>query len=961
MPSYSVNLNAVVAQAATAVTRLQVVCAYGGSDTQVCVATAANLALAGGRLRGVALENQAAGFPIQIIDYGSVNATLTGTGTYVNYDASGNLSLSTTSGTNTVGTYENGVVHVNLDFSSTGGTGGNATSIGGVSVTAASAGISQILAGNGTSIRSRLGTYHMLDFREKAAANLGLALPALDNSANAKAVNAAAWDLALNTLSPGSELRFSRGDWYVGDEWTFWTGTAYHGTLTNILFSFENGRTLGNPGARIIGDWGDPYGIAASITTYTDDSGLHGGSYQWNTMTLTGCTSVSGIAVTMANASKLVGRPVRVWNATNANCNLSSTVCAIPADGTIVVWNPNSTGVAAPDYGLGGGLGSGKVRWQIERALIDMRTRECEWDRAVFQSISSQPIGTMIRVTESPSPAANGSTSTTVTNNRFRNCLFLMASQAQKARCGVRYADDTVPESNHLFYSTNSAGYPLPWHPYQVDVTEYINCFFLGTIGSGFSGVIGVGSSGQAESHHFIRSAFQGVRCGFLSMRSSVGNSNLAHANFYDCDFAHAYDTHVDICTSSFGVQILRCQSEAGGSRLLNDRGGVNARSVTVSDLELQFYGTGATAPNIGHPSHEVITTNSEGVVSVERCNFYTGDSDARAVLALNHSQGAANNRAAVVSFRCNQVVGSRSVAGRRGSVSAGRRGPYAFAGAETLDVKVDGATTTVTFSAANFNTALAVYGGGTYTVNMDRVRGWEVALLLEKYVSGIRAWGSEEDETLTVWSDNRSTGTIQITGGTANTQLGFNTGAIGSATALLQMQKDTNYLVSGSAVSSSDEVELDFASNCCTVSATQAHTTLSSFRKTYPQGGTNTGNQIGYFAGLSQERGAPPRNFWVQIRHDGGTGATFKWCATGSYPANSVKVAGKDWVTEDDNSIAILPSVVARSAAPAAGSDQVVSVTYTLSGSTVTEVVVTVKADPGAGQSNTWHLELRR
>ena len=153
-------------------------------------------------------------------------------------------------------------------------------------------------------------------------------------------------------------------------------------------------------------------------------------------MTLTGCTSVSGIAVTVANAAKLVGRPVRVWNASNTNCNLSSTVCAIPADGSIVVWNPNSTGVAAPDYGLGGGLGSGKVCWQIERAFLDIRTREVEFDRAVFQSISSQPIGAMVRVTESPSPAANGSTSTTVTNNRFRNCLFLIGSQTQKARCG---------------------------------------------------------------------------------------------------------------------------------------------------------------------------------------------------------------------------------------------------------------------------------------------------------------------------------------------------------------------------------------------------------------------------------------------------------------------------------------------------------------------------------------------
>lgn len=864
LANYSVNLNAVVAAAASDIPKGYAVCLNATSTGYVTATTAAR-AVWSGAIWGIALDIgiQNTSVPIATTGYvdPSVIGVIGGTGNYVEATSTGLLQRNTATSADTVGRYmPDGGIVVDLAVATS---TGNATAIQGISVTSASAGISQILAGNGTALRSRLGTYNMLDFREKAAANLGLALPALDNSANAKTVNKAAWDLALATVSAGSEIRFSRGDWYVGDEWTFWTGTAYYGSLSNILFSFENGRTLGNPGARIIGDWGDPYGIAASITTYTDDSGSHGGSYQWNTMTLTGCTSVSGIAVTVANAAKLIGRPVRVWNATNANCNLSSTVCAIPADGTIVVWNPNSTGVAAPDYGLGGGLGSGKVCWQIERALIDIRTREFEFDRAVFQSVSSTPIGAMVRVTESPSPAANGSTSTTVTNNRFRNCLFLVASHAQKARCGIRNADDTLPESNHLYYSTNSAGYPLPWHPYQVDETQYIDCFFLGTIGSGFSGVIGVGSSGQAESHHFRRCQFQGVRCGYLTLRSSVGNSNLAHANFYECEFAHAYDTHVDICTSAFGVQILQCQSESGPSRLLLDRGGVSARSITVNDLELQFYGTGAAAPNIGHPSLEVISTNSEGVICVERCNFYTGDSDARTILSLNHSQGATNNRAAAVSFRCNMVYGSRSVAGRRGSVSAGRRGPDVFAGTETLDVKVDGATTTVTLSQANYNAALAVYGGASYTVNMNRVRRWETALLLEKYVSGIRAWASEEDETLTVWSNNMSTGTIQITGGTANTQLGFNTGSIGSASALLQMQKDTNYLVSGSAISSADEVELDFATNVCVTASTIAHTRLESFRKVYPSGGTNTGSvRMESLSGLSGSRGVPPRNF---------------------------------------------------------------------------------------------------
>ena len=73
---------------------------------------------------------------------------------------------------------------------------------------------------------------------------------------------------------------------------------------------------------------------------------------------------------------------------------------------------------------------------------------------------------------------------------------------------------------------------------------------------------------------------------GFLTLRSSVGNSNLATPTFTTALATHAYDTHVDICTTAFGVQRSPCQSGPERSRLLLDRrGGVSARSVTVSDL----------------------------------------------------------------------------------------------------------------------------------------------------------------------------------------------------------------------------------------------------------------------------------------------------------------------------------------------------------------------------------------
>ena len=143
----------------------------------------------------------------------------------------------------------------------------------------------------------------MLDFRRLAICGTSMSLPPLDNSANAKTVNKAAWDLRLphwlRPPEPAALLATPLVRWGRSLDRRPWNGQQ--GTLSNILFSFENGRTR-RPGSRIIGDWGDPYGTAASITV-SGRLRAHGGSFQWNTMTLTGCTSVSGIAVTVANAA----------------------------------------------------------------------------------------------------------------------------------------------------------------------------------------------------------------------------------------------------------------------------------------------------------------------------------------------------------------------------------------------------------------------------------------------------------------------------------------------------------------------------------------------------------------------------------------------------------------------------------------------------------------------------------
>lgn len=168
MPSYSVSLNAVVSPTGGSIARLDAVCAAGPATNMVVVANTANLAVAGGKFRGVALEAAAGNQAIQIVDFGTVDlltTVLSGTGDYVSVNATGQLVRTATVTAATIGTLENGTIHVNVALGIGGTFSGSATSIQGVPVSSASAATSYILAGDGTALRSRRAQYNFLDFK----------------------------------------------------------------------------------------------------------------------------------------------------------------------------------------------------------------------------------------------------------------------------------------------------------------------------------------------------------------------------------------------------------------------------------------------------------------------------------------------------------------------------------------------------------------------------------------------------------------------------------------------------------------------------------------------------------------------------------------------------------------------------------------------------------------------------
>ena len=651
-------------------------------------------------------------------------------------------------------------------------------------------------------------------------------------------------------------------------------------------------------------------------------------------------------------ATNCVGMPIRVWNTSDNDNVQQSTVCKLKqvgADLYLWVFN-NQAGASAPDYGLSGSAGAGTVRFRIERPTVDIRAREVAVRGGIYIMAGGYRCGSLFTVSESPAPAVASSTATTTSAVTFRDCVFSCNSQTSGVRGQIRIADDILPTSDSSLsrYIVNGDGVPVPWSPYQVDYTRIDDCTFLGGFfGSKTNAILGFGRAGQSERNTVRGCNFGGVWNGFTAPRSTLGGTNLCHADFYDCDLGHFTDSFVDISSTAFDLTISRCKGEFGSGRLLNDRSGSFNRVVRVEGCEFTPYATGTALNAGGHPTRHLIETNVAGVVYLSNNSvYYGGDASKYRLVHLNHSQGATASAAIcrVVAI-ANRLFGTTDHQGRPGFVDARRRGPHKFAGTETLDVKIDGgATTTVTFSQANFNAALAQLSP-SYTIDMNEVRNIEVAFLLMHFVgrSNMQGYASEDDHILRLFCNDTAGSSIQVTGGTANTQLDFNTAAIGSRSAVTQIQTDTNGLIEASVPSSSDEVELVHLGNAYS-SIAGTWTNTDSFIKTY-QGGASLSAlpalRLESVRGLSRPGSAiPPRNFWKAITHAGGTGATFTWTFD---------------TAEDDTNYTVFALPVSETGAPAAGARTVTAVTKN------TGSAVFTATDPGGAASVTWHVELRR
>jgi hypothetical protein len=675
MPSYSVNLNAVVAQAATAVTRLQVVCSYGGSDSQVCVGTAANLALAGGKLRGVALENAAAGFPIQIIDYGSVNATLTGSGIYVNYDASGNLARSSTPGTNTVGTYENGVIHVNLDFPST---GGNATSVGGVPVSSAVATRSYVLAGDGSTARFRAGVLNVLDF--------------LPTGTDPSTVTD--WITYLDAMvlaaTHGQTLYLPKvagaaTPYPISRTWRIFTDTE-HGGWRHLSVVMENARGLGTVDNCITAQFSDITGTTASI----DFVGSGTGAFRM--MRLTGCTGA-----TKALESELIGCQVHVWGSATAANTCQGALCKIESDGVIWINAPSTS--TATDAGA-------QVHWRIQRCAVEWGVYAGAVHNMALVVGSGQDLWTMWHDTQ-----PNGGSSAVSASRWVQNMHISNNGGTGKFHEGIAFAKTIVPLPTNANYSTgvySGVTVPQPYLPSSNSEASYD--LVVVEFGPRAAAIAGYSGNGQSEQHHFTRLSANFVQCIWDTVHTFNSSSayNQAHANFTDVRVGTVYDTIFDTANAARPINVDLVTGESGaGCRILRYKGSAILPS-RLSRVYMSYYGTGTLKE---HPTGELMTLTNKGPIQCTDVYAYLLNDSATWTVYCN-----ANTNYVLENFG---VCGTTLRAGRPAQKNAGRFGPIFYSDGDKFRLIANGVDQTVAITQAAV-TAACTAKFGSYTSNRE-------------------------------------------------------------------------------------------------------------------------------------------------------------------------------------------------------------------------------------------------
>lgn len=720
MPSYSVSLNAVVSPTGGSVARLDAVCAAGPTSNYVVVATTANLAVAGGRFRGVALEAASGNQAIQIVDFGTVDlltTVLTGTGEYVSVNATGQLVRTTTVTSATIGTLENGTIHVNVALSMGAATIASATAIQGMSVSATAPVRGSVLASDGAIWYPRKQVPHFADYS-----------PAGDGTTDDSA-KLQQFLTDMGTYGGGHIDEPPGNNGYLISNMVIARDSTADGNLRGIHltghladpfnvnatgFTFVNGVTCPSGNAATISSYGNgPVGWVYPTPLDATGSGS-------NMQMITG---LSGVLA--ADEDLYVGRSMRLWYCDTKAHNGEFYVVAVPANNVVIIAQPN-TGAAGTD------ANSGSIRWKIYMPMWQIRMREFRLEGMAFTPANGGgKRGPLLEVGQSDKVGG-----TSVIQWAVARCAFASGSSTRLARYGVQVAKQIVPRVGHPERVLNGAGIPQVINTSQVDTGRFDRCAFAGM---DEMGVAHSSASAQSKEVTFEKCQFGpssrnlagygGIGYGCPRNTFAAGGVYSAEGspgvNFSHCSFG-ALDLAVQLGSgSSAPVDFVSCYWESA-RRLLR------AYSAAVPRV-INFFGCGlAPTGTQPHPSCEAIEMLGEGPLNFFGSNPQFQDNSYYHIVCT--STGVRETK--VNFFGC-WFKGAPAWTGKRARVTARLCGPYSFNSGDTLVFAVDaGANQTVTITVANFTTA------GVANVDLDQVESWQLGKLIDYYVTGCEAWG---------------------------------------------------------------------------------------------------------------------------------------------------------------------------------------------------------------------------
>lgn len=897
--NYNISDNAVVDAAAGSITAGYAVCATPANTGYVVATTGNRAAIGTGWLSGIAISTASSGQQVAIVNSGHVDRSYVGTlaGTdgvdiYVDVTSTGALSRSSSIGADTIGHYEDdGGVWVNLALQAGGAVTGNATAIQAQTVTAASASVDRLLmlTSGGTLQWVPTSVYNV-----KAYGATG------DGTTD----DIGALEAAVSACPSGCKVFVPFGNYKITRPWRIWDDVA-HGAKKNITIEFEQGPTLFGSttvASVLTPAFSDYSGNAATISSVTN-----GGSGQVM-MTLTGCTGI-----TTAMASEIVGEPCAVWDsAAHANNNLShSYVCAVPSDGTLVIYNPNAG--ATTDAAT-------TIKWRVKRTAVDVRAIGTTIRGLCVILGAGQRLNTLLKLTEAP-----GASAFVISRCQFFNTLLSAATATTYFDEGLSICDSIVPTSGSSKYAVNGAGIPHVYNPTQVS-----ECWFDDFRVTGcYRGAAAVGYSlttGQAVQNLFTRFTPNQCRVGYGNPLSSVGSSYLCEAGFRDGLIGTIYCTLYDIVSSARNVVITGDRGELGSGRLLRDANGSSARGVTVRDGTYTLYGTPATAI---HPTGELMRLGNAGPSVIDGVAFQVNANSHPWHVNFN---GPPSLNEGKVTFTNNTLRGTNTWTGGRkaGPLVTTIRGPWAYADGDTLNI-----TTTTSgaeskaISKANVETAVkALTPLSTYTANRDELLALELECWIRHYFTGATASGRFDNTVVELYSVVAGAAEgLQVTGGTLNTKLGFSTSVTGGS-ARSQVSKDTVGWIDR--LAGSEPLELTMFGNRYIDASTGASIAMPSF-----VGRRYNSATIGGDTYATKKRGTVTHNA-------GGTTFTFTF-------------ATANLSDEADTTYDVIATPKSVSAAVATGGLQITTITKA-----VDKVDFTVAADPASGNV-TWEVEIIR